>query len=385
MVRSVQSLILAAMIVVPSISFASVIQPVGYECGEGCCDTSTDGCNSCKQKQSRRSKKRDRKNDYCDACDSSGRKRCGLRSTWQDFGTNWTGSCGPIGRAARMGFPGAKCLKWCMDTKGSGDSGWAPPARMPVNRTHTGFGSYASQGGRGYGGAPMVYQPTDTAQLGYRYAHVPTWRSNPHMIPATPVPSNFHARFCPPNAGSGVHMNPGCMTMDSGIIMNGGMMMESQMHGGDYCPSCVATPSPAAAPRSSTEAVVHLSQARKPNSTVSVTKTPVRIAAPEATNPIRLTAQLAQEAPMPQVKATPPQIKLTPPAVQIARPQIAQPKIQLPQLPPQQWQQPQVQVRQQQPRQTKSAQPQRRSANRRPQQKKSGGWFGLPSLGDVKF
>ena len=361
MVRSVYSILLAAMVAVPGISSAAVIQPVGYNnCGEASCGDCTDGCNDSNNcnKRSRRSK-----NANCDACDAceTGRQRCGMRSTWRDFGTNWTGRCGPVGRAARLGIPGAKCLKWCMDTKGSGDSGWSPPARMPVNRTHTGFASYSSYGGNGgaHGGAPMVYQPTDTAQLGYTYAHVPTWRPNPNMIPATPYPSNFHTRFCPASYG-GSHMNTGCMPM------GGGMIIDGEMIGGDYCPSCVSTP----VPRSSTEAVVHLSQARKPNSTVAVSTTPVRVPASKVENPIRLTAQSAPPAPTPQPQVAQPKMQVTPPQVQVPQHQM---RVQLPQLPPQQWQQPQMET----PRQNTNQQ--------RPQQKKSGGWFGLPSLGDVKF
>ena len=56
----------------------------------------------------------------------------------------------------------------------------------------------------------MVYQATDTTQLGYSYAHVPTWRRNSGMIPPTPIPSNFHGRFCPHGSSCGPVHGGGC-------------------------------------------------------------------------------------------------------------------------------------------------------------------------------
>lgn len=40
--------------------------------------------------------------------------------------------------------------------------------------------------------APMVYQPTDTTQLGYYYQHVPSWQYNRSMLPAGPHPRQYH-------------------------------------------------------------------------------------------------------------------------------------------------------------------------------------------------
>ncbi len=40
--------------------------------------------------------------------------------------------------------------------------------------------------------APMVYQPTDTTQLGYYYQHAPSWQRNPGMLPAGPHPRRYH-------------------------------------------------------------------------------------------------------------------------------------------------------------------------------------------------
>lgn len=91
------------------------------------------------------------------------------------------------------------------------DAGWAPPARLPVNRdgiwyqNYTPNAHYGNPGGGFKADHPMVYQPTDTTQLGYSYAKVPTWRPRPEMIPRVPSPSAFHTRVCP-----GCNSNHGC-------------------------------------------------------------------------------------------------------------------------------------------------------------------------------
>lgn len=108
--------------------------------------------------------------------------------------TNWCHPCGPVGTAARMHVPGAKALVWCGHTKAAPDAGWAPPARMPIYHTGSGFGSWYGNQGPFVGGAPMVYQPTDTAQLGFSYANTPYWRPDPTRIPPVPQPSMFHMR-----------------------------------------------------------------------------------------------------------------------------------------------------------------------------------------------
>ena len=90
-------------------------------------------------------------------------------------------------------------------TAGFPDKGWNPPARLPVNRDGIWYRNYWPQawygnaGGNFIANSPMVYQPTDTSQLGYSYAKVPTWRAK-KMIPPTPCPSHFHARVCVPRA-----------------------------------------------------------------------------------------------------------------------------------------------------------------------------------------
>lgn len=87
------------------------------------------------------------------------------------------------------------------------DAGWAPPARLPVNRDTVWYANYYPQafygnpGGGFIGNYPQVYQPNDTTQLGYTYQTVPTWQSRPGMIPPAPVPSHFHTRVCPNGIG----------------------------------------------------------------------------------------------------------------------------------------------------------------------------------------
>lgn len=376
MVRSVHLSLLVALVVTSGSSIAADIQLTSH-CGEGCGTCAPEGCDGCNDKgRSRRASRKSRCSNSGDYCDPCGRQRCGIRGNWRDFGLNWTGRCGPVGRAARWGLPGARALKYCMDTKGSGDSGWAPPARFPINRTSTGFGSFANYGGGGYGAAPMVYQPTDTAQLGYTYAHVPTWRPNPNMIPQTPNPSNFHARFCPRGCSGGMCIDSGAGCMMNGGYGNcmGGQIIEGPAMGGQYCPACVSEAKPAATQVGEDVGVFRMASLRAARE--SQKAAPVVVVNPPAK--IRLTAQsLAQPMQMNQPEFQQPQIQLPKPQVQAKQPQVSQPRPQL------QVQRP-VPVQRSQPRQQQ--QPQRKTAARRQASTpKSGGWFGLPSLGDVRF
>lgn len=94
-------------------------------------------------------------------------------------------------------------------TKAYPDSGWAPPAHNPVNRDGVWYQNYTPQipygspGGGFVANYQQIYQPNDTAQMGYTYQSVPTWQPRPGMIPGPPIPSNFHDRSCPGgNCGS---------------------------------------------------------------------------------------------------------------------------------------------------------------------------------------
>lgn len=85
------------------------------------------------------------------------------------------------------------------------DYGWSRPIKRPIlNRVPVQY--YKMDPDFWYGDPrafagiqtfPMIYQPTDTTQLGYTYARVPTWQPNPNMLPAPPWPSTWHARECP--------------------------------------------------------------------------------------------------------------------------------------------------------------------------------------------
>ncbi len=87
----------------------------------------------------------------------------------------------------------------------SPDYGWSRPVKRPVlNRIPVQYykmdPDYWYGDPRAFEGAyqfPIVYQPTDTTQLGFSYARVPTWQPNPAMLPAPPWPSVYHRRECP--------------------------------------------------------------------------------------------------------------------------------------------------------------------------------------------
>ena len=101
------------------------------------------------------------------------------------------------------------CIGRCCATKAYPDTGWAPPAHMPVNYDGVWYGAYHPQAWYGNPGGgfvanyPTVYQPTDTTQLGYYYHKVPTWQSRPGMIPPVPQPGQYHVRSCANGCGHG--------------------------------------------------------------------------------------------------------------------------------------------------------------------------------------
>ncbi len=102
----------------------------------------------------------------------------------------------------------------CATTKAFPDAGFAPPAHVPVHHDGVWYGSYHPQalygnpGGGFVANYPQVYAPTDTTQLGYYYAKVPTWQSRPDLIPPTPIPANFHHRICPGACDGGCFGGP---------------------------------------------------------------------------------------------------------------------------------------------------------------------------------
>lgn len=111
-----------------------------------------------------------------------------------------TGDC-PNGHCQR----GYGCFQehYC---KKSPDYGYSPPAKYPLHRRGVEYNTYFPNqwyglpGGGLAGGYPMVYQPTDTTQLGFTYQHVPSWQPNPNMLPQRPVPAQWHIVAPPYNA-----------------------------------------------------------------------------------------------------------------------------------------------------------------------------------------
>lgn len=98
------------------------------------------------------------------------------------------------------GCYGSPCFNgWFQEhyCKNSPDHGYSPPAKYPLQRRGVQYNQYFPQQwygtpGASYQAAPMVYQPTDTTQLGFYHQHVPFWQPNPGMMPQRPVPSQWH-------------------------------------------------------------------------------------------------------------------------------------------------------------------------------------------------
>ncbi len=82
--------------------------------------------------------------------------------------------------------------------KNSPDHGYSPPAKYPLHRRSVQYTSnfpnqwYGLPGSELAGGYPMVYQATDTTQLGFYYQHVPYWQPNRNMMPQRPVPAQWN-------------------------------------------------------------------------------------------------------------------------------------------------------------------------------------------------
>lgn len=241
--------------------------------------------------------------NYGSDCDSCEAGVCSMRDRWQAMNLDWSAPCGPIGRGARRGVPGARQFRWLQRTLAFPDSGWAPPARFPVNYSGRGFASWYGNSGPFVGGAPMVYQPTDTAQLGYSYANVPTWGRNPCMIPPTPQPSMFHNRACPcGNDCRGCYGNcgPACY----GGSCNDGSCYGGATYGGG-CPTCgpgMVLMAPAAFP--TTPAQPTVANIPAPLPTVRQVSRPVQQISAQKSHPQQRTLQPSQRRPMQNRRAT---------------------------------------------------------------------------------
>ena len=95
------------------------------------------------------------------------------------------------------GCIGSKFCEHCC--KRSPDYGYSPPSKYPLLRRGVEYNQYYPANWYGAGAdysqsqAPMVYQPTDTTQLGYTYQHVPFWQPQPNRLPERPIPAQWHS------------------------------------------------------------------------------------------------------------------------------------------------------------------------------------------------
>lgn len=95
--------------------------------------------------------------------------------------------------------------------KNSPDHGYSPPAKYPLHRRSVQYTNnfpnqwYGLPGSQLAGGSPMVYQATDTTQLGYYYQHVPYWQPNSNMVPQRPVPAQWNIVAPPYNLNLFAH------------------------------------------------------------------------------------------------------------------------------------------------------------------------------------
>ncbi len=133
-------------------------------------------------------------------------------SNGADLGNCPTGDC-PTGNCPTGNCPQGRGCKfgehYC---KHSPDYGYSPPAKYPLHRRGVEYDRYYPSQWYGAGAdysqsqAPMVYQATDTTQLGFYYQHVPYWRPMPERLPPRPIPSQWHITP-PPVEASGFCRN----------------------------------------------------------------------------------------------------------------------------------------------------------------------------------
>ncbi|MEZ6052009.1 MAG: hypothetical protein R3C02_11560 [Planctomycetaceae bacterium] len=127
----------------------------------------------------------------------------------------------------------------------SPDHGWAPPGHFPCQRTAATYRNWFPNSWTGQPSNvdpnfryPMVYQPTDTTQLGYYYQRVPQWQPRAGMIPPTPNPDEFHTPDYGTHYNGVVDVGPGCqpqgeiygnVSYDSGYTYESGEYAEGTM------------------------------------------------------------------------------------------------------------------------------------------------------------
>ena len=116
----------------------------------------------------------------------------GNSGDYQSGGSCPTGQC-PHCRGGRCHF----CEYYCKHSPGYG---YAPPSKYPLQRRGVEYTHYYPAQWYGAGAdyshstAPMVYQPTDTTQLGFYYQHVPFWQPQPNQLPERPIPAQWNIK-----------------------------------------------------------------------------------------------------------------------------------------------------------------------------------------------
>ena len=81
-------------------------------------------------------------------------------------------------------------------------AGWCAPTKVTMQRERVQYWKWYPNYWSGYGPGPatpyypMVYTPTDTAQLGFYYQHVPHWTAQPWRTPGPAHPAAWHNRYC---------------------------------------------------------------------------------------------------------------------------------------------------------------------------------------------
>ena len=196
----------------------------------------------------------------------------------------------------------------------------------------------------------MVYQPTDTAQLGFSYSNVPTWRRDPSRIPSVPHPANFHNRGCPGRCGG----YPGCL---SGPVFYGGPIQ------GATCPTCPGGFSATSQPM----------------------PTPVAMMAVPSAPQVTPASQMAPvQPPTKPLAASPKPTPIPVRTISHAAPK-SQPANRAATKPAQQRQQPSVRTQAFGNSRAAARRTTNRPRNTKKTSQKSGGWFGLPSLSEMKF
>ena len=109
---------------------------------------------------------------------------------WGGGGWGWRGGCAHGGCYGGGGLFGCGCHHGLA----AGNAWVRPPAAWGLSRTPNTYRYYwnsqlAGVPSVGGGPYPMVYQPTDTTQMGFYYQAVPRWQYRPEMLPQAPAPN----------------------------------------------------------------------------------------------------------------------------------------------------------------------------------------------------